>query len=163
LNAAAASEVKVPRLAVLPFEIHDNSGDPRSLDGHEAMLTSLTRVVRDGLEESGLYDTISEQQVDHAVATADLGTYLRSCSVCDLKIARGLQADQVMVGWVFKMSALVLSLHLRLRDAATGRVLYARVFDFRGDNETAWQRAGGYAVSAILRSGGASRSDSALE
>lgn len=56
-------------------------------------------------------------------------------------------AELILVPWVYRVSALVLSLHGELRDANTGDVVSRRAVDFRGDNDTGWQRA----VSALLR------------
>jgi hypothetical protein len=39
------------------------------------------------------------------------------------------------------MSTLIGSLHIEIKDVATGKIVYTRAFDFRGDNQRAWDRA----------------------
>jgi prohead serine protease len=46
------------------------------------------------------------------------------------------------------VSTLVLTLHIDIKDAATGKTIYARLFDFRGDNE----RAYAHAAQTLVRS-----------
>jgi len=47
---------------------------------------------------------------------------LRGCNDCDLDLARDLGAEFVAVGWVQKVSNLILNLNLQVRDAATGQI-----------------------------------------
>ena len=90
-----------------------------------------------------------QARVAKAVAAANPGTYLRGCNGCELDIAKSVGADAVMIGWFYKMSTLVGTLHVVIKDVATGKVIYAHVFDFRGDNEKAWKRAADYMVKGL--------------
>jgi Protein of unknown function (DUF2380) len=146
-----AGSVGKPVLAVLPFEIEDTSGEVGP-NNHDAMLTSLTRFVREDLAAAGSYDVVDGARVEQAVAAKDPGTYLRACNGCELDIAKSVGADRVMIGWLFKMSTLVMSLHVVVKDVSTGGIVYAKTFDFRGDNETAWKRAADYMVAALSKS-----------
>ncbi len=147
-----APSVRPATLAVLPFEIDDNSGEVGAPDRHDAMLASLTRFVAGKIAAARIFDVVDEARVTEAVAAANPGTYLRRCNGCELDIARSVGADRVMIGWLFKMSSLVMSLHVVIKDVATGKVVYAHTFDFRGDNEKAWQRAADYLVEELRRS-----------
>jgi Protein of unknown function (DUF2380) len=152
--AGASAEERAPQtLAILPFEIDDTSGEVGSPHRHDAMLAALTRIVGERIEAAHLYKVVPPALVDKAVAAENSGTYLRDCNGCELSIARRAGADRVMIGWIFKMSSLVLTLHIAIKDVATGKQLYARAFDFRGDNETAWRRAADYMVGALAKSG----------
>ncbi len=112
-----------------------------------------TRIVGEEIEGAHLYKVVSRDLVDKAVAAENSGTYLRDRNGCELAIARRVGADAVMIGWIFKMSSLVLTLHVDIKDVATGKQTYARAFDFRGDNETAWRRAAAYMVGALRTTG----------
>lgn len=138
-------------LAVLPFEIDDNSGEVGAPDRHDAMLSALTRFVRKDIAAAGIYDVVDAARVKQAVTAADSGTFLRACNGCERDIAKSVGADRVMIGWIFKMSSLVLSLHVVVKDVATGKLVYAKTFDFRGDNEKAWKRAADYMVRSLKR------------
>lgn len=56
-------------------------------------------------------------------------------------------AELVLNPWVYRVSALILALHVELRNADSGDMVSRHSVDFRGDNDTGWQRA----VSALLR------------
>jgi Protein of unknown function (DUF2380) len=151
---ARADDGARQRLAVLPFEIDDNSGEAGAPDRHDAMLRSVTRIVSEKIASDGLFEVVPEARVAKAVAAVDPGTYLRRCNGCELDIAKRAGADRVLIGWLFKMSSLVMSLHVVMKDAATGDIIYAKTFDFRGDNQKSWKRAADYMVSSLARAQG---------
>lgn len=150
--AACAGELALNKLAVLPFEIKDTSGEVGAPDRHDAMLARLTRFVGAQIAAAEIMDVVDQARVGAAVTAVNPGTYLRSCNGCERDIAKSVGADLVMIGWLFKVSTLVLSLHVVVKDVASGQILYARTFDFRGDNEKAWTRAADYMVDALARS-----------
>ncbi len=164
--AAASSFIAISRadehapqtLAILPFEIRDTSGEVGAPDRHDAMLAALTQIVGEKIEAARLYKVVPQQRVATAVAAANSGTFLTSCNGCELDIGRKAGADQVMIGWIYKVSTLVGSLHIEIKDVATGKRTYARVFDFRGDNEAAWQRAADYMVGTMREAGSGAQS-----
>jgi hypothetical protein len=150
---AGAVDGEPSTLAVLPFEILDTSGEVGSPDRHDAMLASLTRMVGERIEAAHLYKVVPQAIVAKAVAAANPGTYLRDCNGCELDIGRSAGANEVLIGWIYKVSSLILTLHIEIKDVASGQTTYARVFDFRGDNEKAWQRAAQYMVNTFPKAG----------
>lgn len=142
-----------PTLAVLPFEINDTSGEVGGPARHDEMLSRLTTFISDKLTAANLYDVVPEERVAAAVKEVDPGTFLRACNGCELDIARRAGADLVMIGWFWKVSTLIGTLHIEIKDVATGRTVYQRVFDFRGDNDKAWERAAAYMVRTLKAAG----------
>lgn len=149
LVSAAAAER--PTLAILPFEINDTSGEVGGPARHDEMLARLTRFVGERIAAAGLYDVVPQERVAKAIAEVNPGTFLRACNGCELDIARRAGADRVMIGWFWKVSTLIGTLHIEIKDVATGRTTYAKVFDFRGDNDKAWQRAADYMVGTLCK------------
>jgi hypothetical protein len=139
--AQAAEQRASPSLVVLPFEIEDTSGEVGPANRHDAGLSRLTTLVREEIAAAQLYRVVPQDATDKAVAAVNSGTFLRNCNGCELDIARRAGADDVLIGWIYKVSTLVLSQHIEIKDAATGKILYARAFDFRGDNEPAYAHA----------------------
>lgn len=137
-----------PTLAVLPFEIEDTSGETGPPDRHQNMLTRTTALTAEAITASNLFSAVPEAKVSAAIAEINSGTHLRRCNGCELDIAKHAGARYVLVGWIYKVSTLVLTLHVDMKDTATGKLVYARVFDFRGDNERAYQ----HAVRTMVRS-----------
>lgn len=62
------------------------------------------------------------------------------CNGCDLRMARKLGADYVVVSEVQKVSNLILSMNIYLRDARTGRQIGGQAVDIRGNTDESWQR-----------------------
>jgi len=139
------------KLAILPFEINDTSGEVGPASRHAEMLSELTRYSSERIKASGLYDVVEPAAVAEAVSEVNAGTYLRACNGCELDIARKAGADQVMIGWVWKVSTLIGTLHIEIKDVASGRTTYSKVFDFRGDNSKAWERATAYMVESMRK------------
>lgn len=144
----AAEPTELKTLVVLPFEIQDTSGEVGPADRHDAVLGRLTALVRDEIASGQLYRVESKNRTDLAVEAVKPNTFLRSCNGCEIDIAKRLRANYVLVGWIYKVSSLILALHIDMKDAMTGKTIYARVFDFRGDNEQAYT----HAAKALVRS-----------
>lgn len=139
-----AKGAEMEKLVVLPFEIVDNIPAPGSIERNEAMLDKLTEHVAKNIRERGLYEVVPQSRVEAAVSAARLGTYIHSCNQCDIELAREAGGDKVMIGWIYKMSLLILTLHVELKDVASGDTIISKAYDFRGDNEYAWMRAAEY-------------------
>ncbi len=137
------------RLAILQFQIEDNTLEAGAPQWHETSLQKLTKIVGATVSNAALYHVVPQSAVDEATAATDPGTALHQCNGCELDIARKVGADRVMVGWIYKMSLLVMALHVEIKDVETGTTVYRRVLDFRGDNEASWNRAATYMVRTL--------------
>jgi hypothetical protein len=161
---AASSEANTQRpafpskLLVLDVELSGDVGGPELVPEHQARLKLANAKLRESLSRTGLY-----QLVDSTAARSTIDElrsqylYLHDCNGCDLDIARQLGADQVLVAWVNRVSALILSLTYEFHDVTTGQITARKSFGFRGDNDTSWKRAIDYMVrdldeSATMRS-----------
>jgi len=147
-SAKAAEPADLKTLVVLPFEIQDTSGEAGPANRHDAVLARLTARVRDEIAAGQLYRVEPKSRTDWAVQAVNPNTFLRNCNGCEIDIAQLLQANYVLVGWIYKVSSLILALHIEVKDASTAKTIYARVFDFRGDNEQAYA----HAARALVRS-----------
>ena len=147
------------KLLVLDVELSGDLGGPELGPEHQARLKLASAELRESLSRTGLY-----QLVDSTPARSTIDElksrylYLHDCNGCDLDIARQLGADQVLVAWVNRVSALILSLTYEFHDVTTGEITARKSFGFRGDNDTSWTRAIDYMVrdldeSATTRSG----------
>ncbi len=144
---AAADAERV--LAVLPFEIEETSGEVGP-NQHQAMLARVTTLVGEQIAAANLYDVVPEERVKEAVAVVNSGTFLRRCNGGEIDIAKRVGARYVLIGWIYKVSTLVLTFHVAIRAVRTGKPIYARVFDFRGDNERAYAHAAKTLVRSLV-------------
>ncbi len=141
-----AARAEALRAAVFPFELDDTSlvgekGGPGA-DEH-ARLALIDGELRDLLAKSGRYDPIP---LGAAAAKAN-DMSLRTCDGCEVPLARDLGAGVSVVGWVQKVSPLILNINLVIRDAKTGNVLNGGSVDIRGDTDESWSRG----VKYLLR------------
>ncbi len=142
----SATALQSERLVVLPFEIVDNTPVSGGEDRNEKMLDKLTNFIAETIDNEGIFKVVSQSQVNQAVDDAQLGTYIHTCNQCEYDLAKKVQGDKVMIGWIYKMSILVLTMHIEIKDVENERTLISKAYDFRGDNEKAWLRAARYMV-----------------
>ncbi|MEJ2464045.1 MAG: DUF3280 domain-containing protein [Candidatus Thiodiazotropha sp.] len=146
LTPFAAGAAADARLAVMPFELVDNIPTPGSEERNAQRLEKLTRYIAQRIGDEGIFEVVPQAQVDAIVDNAQLGTYIHTCNRCEIDLARQASGDRVMVGWIYKMSLLILTMHIEIKDVASGQTLLSKAYDFRGDNEKAWLRAADYMV-----------------
>lgn len=72
------------------------------------------------------------------------------CNGCDTALAQELGADYALTGEVRKISNLILSIELNLRDAETGQTLRAGTVDIRGNTDESWQRGFSYLLRNLI-------------
>jgi hypothetical protein len=142
LGSTARAEV---RAAVFDFELVDTS-----LEG------SVSGSREDEARRLGaVSDKLRELLAAAGVAAADLAPVrdrlqraspLRTCNGCELDLARQLGTDLVVTGVVQKVSNLILSFNVVIRDARTGAVVRTGSTDIRGNTEETWLRGLSYLV-----------------
>jgi PQQ-dependent catabolism-associated CXXCW motif protein len=146
----AAGDARLPALVVLDLELSGDLGGPAFEAEHAARLQAESLRLREDLGRSGLF-----QIMDSGPAQATIDrlrseqAYLHDCNGCDLDIGRQLHADFVFVSWVDRVSGLILTLTYEIHDVKTGQIAARKSFDFRGDNDSAWNHAIDYAIKDL--------------
>ncbi|MBM0106025.1 DUF3280 domain-containing protein [Steroidobacter sp. S1-65] len=151
--AIAADPGTRPELLVLDIELTGDLGgtEPSAEQTERLQLTSAR--LREYLSRSGLYEVVDPAPVqDHIDQLRSQHRYLHDCNGCDLEVGRELGADQVMVAWVHRISALILDLTYEIHDVASGQIAARKSFSFRGDNDASWTRAVDYMVRDLKES-----------
>jgi hypothetical protein len=150
LTVDTAATGPLPRLVVLDFEIVDTSGEARDQRAiHEARLKKATQTIRTELAGRDVYQVIDSPDLQAEIDARRAHTYLHACNGCELEIARRHGGDRVMVGAFNKISTLILSLWVTIKDVRTGAPIVHKVLDFRGDNDAAWEQVTGYLVREL--------------
>jgi hypothetical protein len=138
LSASMASGAAPPRLAVFDFELVDTSlqAEVEGIDpADQARLRMIETELRDGLQQSGRFELVDTAPV---TAQIDAAGVLWSCNGCELGIARRLDADLALVGWVQKVSNLMLNFNIVMRDTTTREQVFATSVDIRGNTDESW-------------------------
>jgi hypothetical protein len=132
-----------PKAAVFDFELLDTSlqGEMDGARSDEAQrLIRTSEQIRRGLAESGKFAILDIAPVNDAAHAANL----QACGGCDVDLAQKLGADLAITGVVQKVSNLILSLNIYLRDAHSGELITSMSADFRGNTDESWQRTASY-------------------
>ncbi|MDB6086006.1 MAG: rhodanese [Gammaproteobacteria bacterium] len=151
------TDSKLPKLIVLDIELTGDLGGPEFAAEHEARLKAESARLRQDLERTGLYrilDTAGAQATIDRLRSQQ--AYLHDCNGCDLEIGRELGSDLVLVAWVDRVSGLILTLTYEIHDVKSGQITARKSFDFRGDNDNAWNHAIDYMVRDLKSMSGAS-------
>jgi Protein of unknown function (DUF2380). len=155
-GAADTPDTEPPRLLVLDLELIGDLGGAALASEHEARLKRADERLRAELARTGLYRIVDDTPLRPRIEELQRRESLRECNGCELDLARELGAGQIFVPWVYRVSNLILTLNYEIRDAATGAVVARKSFDFRGDNDAAWDRAIAYMVRDLCSTATAS-------
>ncbi|WOS64978.1 DUF3280 domain-containing protein [Sinorhizobium fredii] len=101
-----------------------------------ARIELLKSATRDRFVEEGFIILSNDPVATELAATVNPA----DCYGCDVRMAARLGADYVLVGEVRKVSNLVLSINLVLRDARSGETLRGFAVDIRSNTDDSWLR-----------------------
>lgn len=144
-GAAAADESR-KSIVVFDVEVEGDLSDTTRRDEWAARAALLTRTLKSGLDADGLYRVLDDGAAADLLSRLSARRGVHACEACLIEVANRLGGERILSAWVFRMSALILALHVEIRDGASGEVLIRKVLDFRGDNDQAWLRAAAYFV-----------------
>ena len=105
-------------------------------DDETARVALLDEAVVDRFVEEGFILVSTEPVAGELANTVNPA----NCYGCELRMAQKLDADYVLVGEVQKVSNLILSMNLVLRDVATGEMLRGQSVDIRSNTDDSWLR-----------------------
>lgn len=131
---------ELPRLVLFDLEMQDESHEGE-LDGQredqQRRLQILNAEAKLLFERTGRYQLVD---ISPAAEEIEKLSPLRRCNGCDIDIAKKFDADFVVLGFVYKVSNLILEIHLFLRDAKTGQVINHMHTNIRGNTDESWLR-----------------------
>ena len=148
LIGPASALAATPTAVVFPFAFIDTSPEPPRAD-ELARLHDAGEELRRLLDQSQRYVVIDTASAE-AKAT---GTDFVNCQPCAVAVAKDLGADVAVIGWVQKVSNLILNINAVIRSTATGDVVSAGSVDIRGNTSESWTRGVRYlAANRLLAS-----------
>ena len=150
LSTARAAEPK--SIAVMDFELLNDMKDydtPEVTADQERRRKMISDLMRSELQNRGLYRVLDNSKAAGLITKLKKTYNLRDCSGCEIDIGEALGADRVMIAWVQKVSNLILNLNAEVKDVSTGRIVYNKSVDLRGNTDTSWTRGIKYMVDSI--------------
>lgn len=147
--AGAHTKPALKKIAVLDFALADTSMEGQ-MEGQspadQRRLALIERQVRRTLAESGRYVVLKTRPHRTLIERLRHQQDFFDCHGCDLDVGRALGADLVMVGWVQKVSNLVLYLNIVMRDVHTGRLVRSGSIELKGNSDVVWSNGAAYVL-----------------
>jgi len=147
-TGAPASGAGLKSIAILDFELVDDQHELAPATQEYARLPLIREQLQQAFTANQLYRVIDTAPAQPLIAQSQSRSALRECNGCELDIAQALQADRVLIGWVQKVSNLILNINIQIEDAATGAILLNKSVDLRGNTDESWKRG----VAALVAS-----------
>ncbi len=154
LLAAGPAPAAGPTLMVLPLELVDSSLEGEVYGRSKAQtnrLAATTEAVRARLKEAPEFTLLPpEAGAELYQRDRDRYAYVYRCVGCVLEIGRSAGAELILVGWVQKVSNLILNLSIRVYDTRDGRLWRNGWISMRGNTDAMWRRAAEKLVERVL-------------
>ncbi len=136
----------------MDFELFDDMSayeDPAVMQAESRRITLISQALRQELSERELFHVVDNRAAGELISDQKARQNLRDCNGCEIDIGKALGADIIVIGWVQKVSNLILNINVRLKDVHTGEMLYAQSVDLRSNTDQSWLRGIHYMVDRI--------------
>lgn len=145
LAGGSAVAAEPPGVAIIDFTYSDSSGEPRDQTAeHQARLKAFMAALASDLSSGGRLRVVTPR-CDPTPCVLAAG------AVPELaEAAKQAGADLLVVGGIHKMSTLVQMAKVEVVSVKAGRVVFQKLYTFRGDNDEAWRRAESFIAGQIL-------------
>jgi hypothetical protein len=149
LASSLANAEPLKTLVILPFELQDDQHELSPATVEYQRLEAVRDQMAREIESRHLYRVLDAAPASDLIRRYRAEQPMNECNGCEAEIARALHADRVMVGWVQKVSNLILNLNVRIEDAATAQTLLVKSVDMRGNTDLSWSRSVSYLVNDL--------------
>ncbi|HMK14646.1 MAG TPA: DUF3280 domain-containing protein [Burkholderiales bacterium] len=151
-SAACAAGQALPSIAVLDFELIDDTQDDNSatLAAQQRRLILISEQLRKELNNAGLYRVLDNAPAADYIAKLKSAQELRACNGCEVDIGKKLDADLVLTAWVQKVSNLILNINIEIKSVASGQTILNKSVDIRGNTDQSWSRGISYMVRDMV-------------
>ena len=138
---AAAQDAALKKLLMLDFELIDSMDASVPFPEKQTRLANAAAQLHVAFIREHFYQVLDDAPVLSQIRLAQASFNFVDCNGCELEIARAAGADRVLVGWVQRVSNLILNINIEIRDVATGNSVLAKSVDLRGNTDVSWRRA----------------------
>ena len=144
---AAASQVAAvdaPKsIAVMDCTLIDDNASYNDADTNRIQHVRIGMIsddLRTQLRDRQLYRVANNTPASSMIAQLSSTRDMNSCNGCELQVARKLGVERVGVCWVQKVSNLIININLRVEDVESGKAVFQRSVDIRGNTDLSWRR-----------------------
>ncbi|MCI0598142.1 MAG: DUF3280 domain-containing protein [Beijerinckiaceae bacterium] len=131
-------------LAIVDFSYNDTSGEPADQRAiHRTRLVAFMQSIIDDLTRGGKYRLVS------LACGPDPCSITQTPSAQIIDKASKAGARLLLFGGIHKMSTLIQWAKVQAVDLKTEKLVFDRLFTFRGDTDEAWRRAEAFVVEQM--------------
>lgn len=146
LHADPVVDKHAQKTLVLDIQITGDSTVKGDIEDNLHKIAKFSAHLREQLQDKTRFDVVLDENALQHMGDMAQTTDLHNCNGCEGDLATELGAGLVFMPTVFRMSHLISTLHVDVKDAETGRLLHKKAYDFRGNTDKAWERAIKYAM-----------------
>lgn len=151
LAAPARSQAApLKKLLMLDFELIDEQAADVPFPEGPPRLAMISRRLHAAFVRERFYDVVDPAPVAALIESTRKTQNVLDCNGCDVDLAQKAGVDRLLVGWVQKVSNLILNINIEVRDAATGKPVLVKSVDLRGNTDQTWQRGIDYLVRDMV-------------
>lgn len=136
--AAAPRSIAVLNCALIDDNAAYNDADVTRIQ--QARIGMISDELRGQLRDRALYQVADNAPAGQLIEGLQASQDLNACNGCEREVGRKLGVERVGVCWVQKISNLILNINLRVEDVATGKTVFQRSVDIRGNTDQSWRR-----------------------
>jgi Protein of unknown function (DUF2380) len=152
LAYARLSAADPKSIAVMDFELIDDMAEYEQAEvkaAQDKRIQMISDELRREFAERKLYRVADNSGAAATIAKLTAGEALRTCNGCELQIGRELGVERIAIGWVQKVSNLILNINLEVKDVQSGDIVYRKSVDLRSNSDVSWMRGIRYLVDSI--------------
>ncbi len=137
-------------IAILEFDLVDDQRELSPATVEYQRLTAIHAQLQQEFANNHLYRVVELGPAAELIKVNQSRSQLHECNGCELDIARSLQAQRVLIGWVQKVSNLIVNINIRIEDAGSGDIVLNKSVDLRGNTDESWRRGISYIVRSMI-------------
>jgi hypothetical protein len=150
ISPVQAHGAELKTIAILDFDLVDDQHELYPATVEYQRLLAIRDQLQEEFGNSQLYRVVDLGPAAELIKKYQSEMQLHACNGCELDIARLVHADRVLIGWVQKVSNLILNINIQIEDAATGTVLLNKSVDLRGNTDETWRRGVSFLVKSMV-------------
>ena len=140
-RSAVAADDRPPALALLGFELVDEQPDAARAEQLRGRLAAIKTQLEQGLHQRALYRMVDAQPANDLIdALRERNEFLYRCNDCLAEVGERLGIRLVALGWVQRVSELILNINVSVRDVRSGAEVLSKSVDLRGNTDETWAR-----------------------
>lgn len=139
ISIVSADTTSLSTVMVLDFELLGDTSVESMKQEDARLMMKFSHELKMKLHEQQIFNVLKDKHSVSMIEQAAQKQFLHRCNGCELELAKKLGATQVVIPWVFRMSKLVQTMYLEIRDVESGKVVMHKGRNFRGNTDNGWQ------------------------